>query len=64
MNEAFWKGFRDGFVTGSKYGIPFLLGAFVVDIFHDMNTHPYDECVTMYETPEDIMECVWIKENP
>ena len=29
-----------------------------------MYTHPYDECRSMYETPEDISECVWIKENP
>ena len=27
-------------------------------------THPYEQCKRMYNTPEDIMECVWIKENP
>jgi hypothetical protein len=25
--------------------------------------HPYEQCNRMYNTPEDIMECVWIKEN-
>lgn len=22
--------------------------------------HPYDRCVLTYETPEDIIECVWL----
>lgn len=26
-------------------------------------THPYDQCRTMYETLEDISECMWILEN-
>jgi hypothetical protein len=25
--------------------------------------HPYEECKRMYNTPEDVSECVWIKEN-
>jgi hypothetical protein len=25
--------------------------------------HPYEQCKRMYDTPEDIAECVWIKEN-
>ena len=27
-------------------------------------SHPYEVCKRMYDTPEDISECVWIKENP
>ena len=26
-------------------------------------SHPYEQCKRMYDTPEDIGECVWIKEN-
>jgi len=26
-------------------------------------THPYEQCKRMYVTPEDIAECVWIKED-
>ena len=26
--------------------------------------HPYEQCKRMYDTPEDVSECVWIKENP
>jgi len=62
--KAFWKGFKDGFVYTCIYAIPFIIGALVMDIAHDLKTHPYDECKEMYETPEDISECVWIKENP
>ena len=64
MRKAFWQGFRAGFAKTSKYGIPFLFGALVVDVLHDLNEHPYDECSTEYQTPDDIVECVWIKENP
>ena len=37
------------FVIGARIGYEF---------------HPYQSCKRMYETPEDISECVWIKENP
>lgn len=23
-------------------------------------SHPYDRCTEMYQTPEDISECVWL----
>jgi hypothetical protein len=26
--------------------------------------HPYEQCARMYNSPEYIGECVWIKENP
>ena len=25
--------------------------------------YPHEECEMMYETPEDISECLWLKEN-
>lgn len=25
--------------------------------------HPYEQCSRMYEEPNNIVECVWIKEN-
>jgi hypothetical protein len=27
-------------------------------------SHPYEICKRMYDTQEDISECMWIKENP
>ena len=26
--------------------------------------HPYDGCMLKYTQPEDIIECVWLLENP
>lgn len=26
-------------------------------------SHTYDRCTEMYQTPEDISECVWLLEN-
>ena len=37
----------------------FVLGGLLVAV-----TNPYEVCKRMYNTPEDIAECVWIKENP
>ena len=42
----------------------FLLLAFIAGWAWAMYSHPYEVCKRMYETPEDISECVWIKENP
>jgi len=63
MSKAFWEGFREGFVRASKYGIPVAV-AFVLGLALGSYSHPYEVCKRMYETPEDISECVWIKENP
>ena len=27
-------------------------------------SHPYEVCKRIYNTHEDINECIWIKENP
>ena len=62
MNKAFWEGFRNGFLQGSKYGIP--IAALIVGITLGSWSHPYEECKRKYETFEDVSECVWIKENP
>ena len=37
----------------------FVLGGLMVTL-----TNPYEQCKRMYETLEDVSECVWIKENP
>lgn len=29
-----------------------------------LRDHPYDRCVDMYETPEEVSECVWLLMNP
>jgi len=63
MSKAFWEGFRTGFTQGSKYGIPIAL-ALVLGLALGSYSHPYEVCKRMYDTPEDISECVWIKENP
>ena len=62
MSKAFWEGFRTGFTTTSKYGIPIAL-VFVLGLALGSYSHPYEVCKQMYETPEDISECVWLKEN-
>ena len=49
--------------TVYKIGVGVILGAWV-GTWVTWLTHPYEQCKRMYETPEDISECVWIKENP
>jgi hypothetical protein len=63
MSKAFWEGFRTGFTRTSKYGIP-LAAVFVLGLYLGSVSHPYEVCKKQYDTPEDIAECVWIKENP
>jgi len=63
MSKAFWEGFKDGFTRASKYDIP-IASAFVLGLYLGSASHPYEVCKRMYNTPEDISECVWIKENP
>jgi hypothetical protein len=41
-------------VVLTGFGIGLALGSY---------SHPYETCKRMHETPEDIAECVWIKEN-
>ena len=62
MKKAFWEGFCEGYVKASKY---FLLPAitFILGLVLGSYSHPYEQCSRMYNTYEDIMECVWIKEN-
>ena len=63
MSKAFWEGFKDGFTRASKYGIPIVV-AFVLGLYLGSASHPYEVCKKQYDTPEDISECVWIRENP
>ena len=50
-------------ITVYKIGVGFILGAWV-GAWAGWVTHPYEQCKQMYTAPEDISECVWIKENP
>ena len=63
MGKAFWEGVHEGVVRASKYGLP-LVAVFLLGLYLGSASHPYEQCKRMYETPEDISECVWIKENP
>lgn len=58
MNKAFRDGFREGYMRWFWVGIAFSLG-----IALGSYSHPYEQCKRMYATPEDISECMWIKEN-
>ena len=51
-SKAFWQGL----------GLPLAFGLIAGWAFATY-FHPYEECKRMYETPEDIAECVWILEN-
>lgn len=62
MSKAFWQGFREGYRRSVLFGGPFAFGLLVGWTFC-MYFHPYEECKRMYDSLEDISECVWIKEN-
>ena len=40
--------------------VMFLIGG----LWIGYESHPYEQCARMYNSPEYISECVWIKENP
>lgn len=61
--DIFMQGFREGFLRTNKYVIPITI-ALAAGHALGSYSHPYESCKRMYETPEDISECVWIKENP
>jgi len=49
----------------STIGLVFLmLSSFLAGMELADTLNPYEQCKRMYDTPEDISECVWIKENP
>ena len=41
-----------------------MLGSFLAGMELADTLNPYEQCKRIYTTPEDISECVWIKENP
>jgi hypothetical protein len=63
MSKAFWEGFWQGFGKASVIGLPAAV-AFVIGLTLGSWSHPYEQCKRMYNTPEDIDECVWIRMNP
>lgn len=62
MNKAFWDGFTDGFIRASKYGIPIAV-ALIAGLTLGSWSHPYEQCKRMYDSQEDLAECVWLLEN-
>ena len=63
MSKAFWEGFYKGYLKSFWSGI-IVSSAFVLGVLLGNHSHPYEVCKRMYNTPEDVAECVWIKENP
>lgn len=63
---TYWKSFKKGFGHGFYTMFPYYLITLIMIlcVVFGQYIHPYEQCKRMYETPEDIMECVWIKENP
>jgi hypothetical protein len=49
MSKAFWIG-----SVLTAIGVGLALGSY---------SHPYEQCARMYNSPENIGECVWIKQN-
>lgn len=47
------------------YWVKFCLIALVIGLAYNytIQEHPYDKCMDMYETPNDVSECVWILTN-
>lgn len=62
MSKAFFEGFKDGFTRASKYCIPIAV-ALIVGLTLGSWSHPYEQCKRIYNSLEDISECVWILEN-
>ena len=62
MSKAFWQGFREGYMQGVQI-VALIILPLIVGWAFGQYFHPYDSCKRMYSTPEDIVECVWIKEN-
>ena len=56
MSKSFWEGFREGYVNMFVWTSPI---AFVIMALL-YYFHPYERCERMYNTTEEIMECVWI----
>lgn len=61
MSKAFWQGFRDGLQLSYKM-LPIILALIVGWVFGQF-FHPQDSYKRMYSTPENIVECVWVKDN-
>lgn len=62
MSKAFWEGFRQGYLKTGWYGI-IIAAAFVIGLTLGSYSHPYEQCSRMYDTPNDVSECTWIKTN-
>jgi len=58
MSKAFWDDYKWIIVVFSL-----MLGSFVAGMELADTLNPYEQCKRMYDTPEDVSECVWILEN-
>ena len=61
--KSFFKSFFETFSIGLVIGVPAVV-AFIIGLALGSASHPYELCKKKYDTPEEISECVWIKENP
>jgi hypothetical protein len=62
MSKAFWQGFREGYLKSSIIVLPIAI-AFDFGLALGSYSHPFEVCKRMYDTSEDIAECVWIKKT-
>jgi hypothetical protein len=62
MSKALWEGFWQGFGKASITGLPAVI-AFIVGLTLGSYSHPYEQCKRMYDSQEDLAECVWLLEN-
>jgi len=58
MSKAFWEGFRKGYLKTFWIGIALVVGWAFGTYFH-----PLEVCERKHESLEDVIKCVWIKEN-
>ena len=58
MNKAFWQGFWKGFDKTSLIGSVLAI-VFIIGLTLGSYSHPYEKCKRMYDTQENILECVW-----
>ena len=58
MSKAFWEGFREGYLKTFWIGIALLIGIVIGSYLH-----PYESCMRIYDTPESIVNCVWVHSN-
>jgi hypothetical protein len=59
MSKAFWQGFWQGFSKASAIAITLGI-VFVCGLALGSYSHPYEKCKRMFNTQENIEECIWL----